>query len=63
VPPDAFTSRAAEPLLDAAGVVAGELATWDPEPETFTGALFESIAESGATPPPGAIKLGAATRT
>lgn len=28
------------------------LATWDPEPETFTRALFESIAESGATPPP-----------
>jgi SAM-dependent methyltransferase len=27
------------------------LATWDPEPETFTRALFESIAESGATPP------------
>ena len=29
------------------------LATWDPEPETFTRALFEAIAESGATPPPG----------
>ena len=27
------------------------LATWDPEPDTFTRALFESIAESGATPP------------
>ena len=29
------------------------LVTWDPEPETFTRALFEAIAESGATPPPG----------
>jgi SAM-dependent methyltransferase len=28
------------------------LATWDPEPETFTRALFESIAESGAVAPP-----------
>ena len=28
------------------------LATWDPEPETFTRFLFESITESGATPPP-----------
>ena len=28
------------------------LATWDPEPETFTRFLFESIAESGALPPP-----------
>ena len=27
------------------------LATWDPEPETFTRFLFDSIAESGATPP------------
>ena len=29
------------------------LVTWDPEPENFTRALFEAIAESGATPPPG----------
>ena len=28
------------------------LATWDPEPETFTRFLFESIAESGAVAPP-----------
>ena len=28
------------------------LATWDPEPENFTRFLFDSIAESGATPPP-----------
>jgi SAM-dependent methyltransferase len=28
------------------------LATWDPEPESFTRALFEAIAESGAEPPP-----------
>ena len=28
------------------------LATWDPEPESFTRFLFESIAESGAVPPP-----------
>jgi SAM-dependent methyltransferase len=28
------------------------LATWDPEPETFTRSLFEVIAESGAVAPP-----------
>jgi hypothetical protein len=28
------------------------LATWDPEPSSFTRALFSSIAEAGATPPP-----------
>ena len=28
------------------------LATWDPEPETFTRFLFETIAESGAEAPP-----------
>jgi SAM-dependent methyltransferase len=28
------------------------LATWDPEPESFIPFLFESIAESGAVPPP-----------
>ena len=28
------------------------LVTWDPEPDNFTRALFESIAEAGATPPP-----------
>jgi SAM-dependent methyltransferase len=28
------------------------LATWDPEPETFTRFLFEAIADSGAAPPP-----------
>ena len=27
------------------------LATWDPEPDSFTRALFETIAEAGATPP------------
>ena len=27
------------------------LATWDPEPESFTRFLFETIAESGAVPP------------
>jgi len=28
------------------------LTTWDPEPETYVRALFESIAEAGAAPPP-----------
>jgi SAM-dependent methyltransferase len=28
------------------------LATWDPEPDSFTRALFSSIAEAGAVPPP-----------